>query len=114
MLMYCYVYWILGLVHMRSQVPSPTHVGKSQHGGKVPAFEPQETIKIWLILIRSRISIILCKIFAGLVFNFGSSKKRDPTCNTNPKSHLQKVLSCRHPCHTWDLGLETPCEVVSV
>ena len=27
------------------QVPSPTHVSKSQHGGKVLTFEPQETIK---------------------------------------------------------------------
>ena len=35
-----------------SQVPSPTHVSKSQHGGKVPTFEPQETIKIWLIIIK--------------------------------------------------------------
>ena len=23
---------------------------------------------------------------------------------------LQKVLPCRHPCHTWDWGFETPCE----
>jgi len=33
------------------QVPSLTHVGKSQHEGKVPTFEPQETIKIWLVII---------------------------------------------------------------
>ena len=26
---------------MGSQVPSPTHIKKSQHGGKVPTFEPQ-------------------------------------------------------------------------
>ena len=37
---------------MRSQVPSPTHISKSQHGGKVPTFEPQETIKIWIIIIK--------------------------------------------------------------
>jgi hypothetical protein len=42
----------LGLVHMGSQVPSPSHVSKSQHGGKVPTFEPQETIQIWLISIK--------------------------------------------------------------
>jgi hypothetical protein len=24
----------------------------------------------------------------------------------------QKVWPCRHPCHTWDLELGTPCEVV--
>ena len=26
------------------------------------------------------------------------------------KPYLQKVLPCRHPCCTWDLGLGTPCE----
>ena len=34
---------------MGSQVP--LHVNKPQHGGKAPTFEPQETIKIWLIII---------------------------------------------------------------
>ena len=33
-------------------VPSPTHVSKSQHGGKVPILEPQATTKIWLIIIK--------------------------------------------------------------
>jgi hypothetical protein len=33
------------------EVPSPTHVSKSQRGGKVPTFEPQETIEIFLIII---------------------------------------------------------------
>ena len=30
---------------MGPQVPSPTHLSKSQHGGKVMSFESQETIK---------------------------------------------------------------------
>ena len=34
----------------------------------------------------------------------------DPTRNTSPKPHLQKVLPCKHPCQSWDLGLGTPCE----
>ena len=42
-----------------------------------------------------------------------SSFLLDPTLNTSPKPHLQKVLWCRHPCHTWDLELGTPYEVVS-
>ena len=33
--------------------------------------------------------------------------------HSSPKPHLQKVLPCKHACHTWDLGLGTPCEVVS-
>ena len=35
-----------------SQVPRPTHVSKSQHGGKVPTFEPQETITIRFVFIK--------------------------------------------------------------
>jgi hypothetical protein len=35
-----------------SQVSSPTHVTKSQHGGKVPTFELQEIIRIWLTIIK--------------------------------------------------------------
>ena len=34
---------------MESQVPSPTHVKKSQHGTKVPTFEPYKTIEIRLV-----------------------------------------------------------------
>jgi len=33
--------------------------------------------------------------------------------NTSPKPHLQKVLPCRHPCHTRGLGHGTLCEVAS-
>ena len=47
----------------------------------------------------------------GLVLRFRSSFWLDPTLNTSPKPHLQKVLSCRHLCHTWDLGLGTPCNM---
>ena len=37
----------------------------------------------------------------------------DTTHNTSPNPHLQKVSPCRHPCHSWDLGLGTPCKVLS-
>jgi len=30
-----------------------------------------------------------------------------PTLNSSPKPHLQKMLPCEHPYHTWDLGLGT-------
>ena len=43
----------------------------------------------------------------------GSSFLLNPTLNTSPQSHLQKMLSCKNPCHTWDVGLGTPCKVVS-
>jgi len=40
-----------GQGHLGSQVPSPNMVAKSQHGGKVPNFEPQENTKIGLNII---------------------------------------------------------------
>ena len=43
----------------------------------------------------------------------GSNSVLDPTLKTSPKPYLQIGLSCRHPCHTWDLGFGTLCEVVS-
>ena len=36
---------------LHAQVPSPAHVSKSQHGGQVPTFEPQETIEMWFTFI---------------------------------------------------------------
>jgi hypothetical protein len=36
-----------------------------------------------------------------------SYKKLDPTLNTSSKPCLQKVVPCRHPCHTHDLELGT-------
>ena len=41
----------VGLVDMGSQVLSPTHVDMSQHGGKVPMCEPQEIVKISIIIV---------------------------------------------------------------
>ena len=92
----------LGLVHMGSQVPSPTHVSKSQHGGKVPTFEPQETIDIWLTIIKVRSSLFHANIFVGLGLRVGSSILLNTILNTSLKPRLQNMLPCRHPCQTWD------------
>ena len=47
--------WVLAPVHMGFQVASPTHVSKSQHGGKVPTWELQViTARIWLLIIEIR------------------------------------------------------------
>ena len=53
------------------------------------------------------------KKIVGLVLRVGTTFLLGPTLNTSPEPHLQKVLPCGHPCHTWDLGLGTPCEVAS-
>ena len=47
-------------------VLSPTYVGKPQHGGKVPTFEPQENVKIWLIIIKFESIILLYKNIHGI------------------------------------------------
>ena len=91
------------------QVSSPTHISKFQHGGKEPFFEHQNINKICLIIIKVGYVLLYAKIVAGLMLRVGSNF----LLNTSPKPHLQKVLSWRHPCHPWNLGLETPCEVVS-
>ena len=90
------------LFYVESQVPSPTYISKSQHGGKVPIFEPQEIIKIWLVIIKGRSWLFYAKNFTRLVLTVGSRFLLDPTLNTSPEPHLQKVLPCGHPCHTWD------------
>ena len=42
-----------------------------------------------------------------LVLRVGSSVLLNLAFNTSSKPHVQKVSSCKHPCHTWDLGHET-------
>ena len=103
-------YWLMGEVVLMASshgVPSPTHVSKSQ------LLKPQETIKTSLIIINVGSWIFYVKIFARLGLRVGSSFLLDPSFNTSRKPHLQKALPCKLPCHTWDLRLETPCEVVS-
>jgi hypothetical protein len=85
------------------EVPSPGHVSKSQHGGKVPTFESQFIIKIWLIINEFGPWLIYVKTFTGLVLRVGSNFLHDPTLNTSPKSKVQKVLPCRYSYHTRDL-----------
>ena len=51
---------------MGSQVPSPTHVSKSQHGDEVPTYEAKGTVKVWLvIIIEVRLLIILWQNVCG-------------------------------------------------
>jgi hypothetical protein len=66
------------------------------------------SITHWSIvyICESQILIILCK-FLGLVLLVGSSSFLHTTLNTSLKPHLHTLLPCRHPCHTWNLGLGT-------
>ena len=49
-----------------TRVPSPTHVSKSPHGGKVFTCESQWSLKIWLIIIKVRFWLFYANIFMGL------------------------------------------------
>ena len=96
-----------------SQVPSPTRVTKSQHGGKVSTSEHQGTIKIRLINIEVGSGLIYAEVFAGLGLRVGSSFLARPHSQHKSQASSSNVLSCRHPCHSWDWGFGVPCEVVS-
>ena len=85
--------------------PKSTHVSKFPNEGKISTFEPQETIRIRLIIIEVGSWLFYAQNILGTCIESSSSFLLNPTLNTSPKPHLQKVLPCRHPCHTWDLGL---------
>ena len=84
-------------------VPSPTRVTESQ------TCEPQDTIKIWWNINKGRSWLYHAKKFVGLVLRVGSSFLLTQF-STQVTGHLQKVLPCRYPCHTWGLGFGTPCD----
>ena len=83
-------------------------------GGKVPTLSLEKSSKYSLYSLKSLLHYLMHRKTNGwLVFKVRSNFLLDPTLNTSPKLHLQKVMTCRHPCHTWDLGLGTPCKVVN-
>ena len=69
------------------RVPCPTHVRESQHGGKVPTFEPQDTIKIF---IKVGSWFFYEKLFVGLVLRIGPSFCSIQLSTQVPSPHLQK------------------------
>jgi hypothetical protein len=92
---------------MGSRVSSPTHDGKSE------LFEPSRHHYNIVNRHEGQVLITLCKEYSrGLVVDGWSSFLLDPTLNTSPLPHLQKVLPCRHSCHARDLGLGIPREVM--
>ena len=60
----------LGHVHMGFQVPSPTHVNKSQDGDTIPTFEPPKTVRKWLYPLKSYLDYFIQNI-SGLVLRVG-------------------------------------------
>ena len=93
--------------------PNPTHVSKSQHGGRVLAFEPQETIKIWLIIIKVGSRLFYAEIFAGLVLKVGSNFSLAPTLNTksqaSPPKSVAMSASMSYLRPVWSRKSQIPC-----
>ena len=79
---------------------------------KVPTFEPQGMKEIWLIITKDGSWLFYGRIFSKLVLKYGFSFLLDPTLKRSPKPHLQKVLSCRHPCHICNLQIGVLYEVI--
>jgi hypothetical protein len=103
----CYniVFLFLGPVHTGSRVPSPTHANKSQHGGSVPACEPQVTTKMWVNAIKIRSWLFYAQIFTWLELRVGSSFLLEQNATQVPSLTSKK---CFHVgihviVGTWDL-----------
>ena len=127
-------------LHLRASphgVPSPFHVSKSHHGGKVPKSEHQETIKIWFTFNIVRSLLLYARIFARFSWELGlsffSAQLSTQVLNLTFKNCCQvgiyvilgtlcEVISPNfHALNnwdctvwlqvTWDLGLGPPCEL---
>jgi hypothetical protein len=88
----------------KSQVPGPTHVNLAspEMEAKSQLLSLHKSVKYDLYSLKLNM-ITSSKIFLRLLSRVGSRILLDPTLKISPKPHLQKVSSCKHPCHTWDL-----------
>ena len=95
-----------------SQVPSPIHVSKSQHEGKVSTFEPQETIEIWFLFIKVGSWLVYAKSLEICVESWVLLLAQ-PNSQHKFQASPQKNIAMQ--ASTSNLGVRTwdPCEVVS-
>ena len=64
--------------------------------------------------MKSGLGYFVQKYSRDMGLRVGPSFLLNPTRNASPTPHLHKVWPyTRCPCHTWNLGPETPCEEVS-
>ena len=61
--------WAATLNNFLQHNLGPVHIGvpSAQHGGEVPTFESQETMRIWLVFfcIKVAVWVVLCKVVHG-------------------------------------------------
>ena len=93
---------ILGWLHKGFQVPLVLASSNMETNPNyiLTLVKPFEAWPIFLIV---RSWLFYTKIL-GLVLQVGYGFLLNLTFSTSPEHHLQRVLSCRHPCHTCDLG----------
>ena len=97
---------------MGSQVPLTSASPNMEANSRLSNL--MKPLKHGLLSSKSDLHWSLCpKNSQDLCWAFRSSFFMDPTLNTSPEPHIPKGWMCRHPCHTWDLGLGTPWEMVS-
>jgi hypothetical protein len=98
-------------IHMGSQ--APLMVANPNMEAKSRLFEPQDTLRIWMIIIKVGSWTCFEQICMGLVLRVRCSFVLDPIMSAGLKPHPWKVLPCKHPCHIGDLRLGTSCAVKS-
>ena len=94
------------LIHVGSQVPSqvPLMRASLDMEAKSQLLSLKTPLKYGLYSLKHDHDYVMLNMI-GLVLRVRSSFLLNPTLNTSPKPHLQKVFPCRPPCHTWNLGL---------
>ena len=99
--------WVLGVRAGSHEVPSPTRVSMSQHGGEVPTFESWDTNRILLIIFKVGSWLFYAKLFTRLLLRVGFIFVARPNSQHNswaspPKSDaMYASMSCLG-LRTWD------------
>ena len=84
-------------------IPSPTHDDKAQHAWRQrPNFWASRNRQNAVYIHQSRVFILLSKQSWDLCWELGIIFAR-PNSQHKPQISPPKVMSCRHPCHAWDL-----------
>ena len=95
----------------QGQFKPPLMLASPHHKGELPTFGASRNHLNMVNYHWSRIVVILCShiiICGDLCWELGLAFCVRPNFqHKSQASHVQKVSSCSHPCHTWDLGLRT-------
>ena len=74
----------------------------------------KKPLQYGLYLVQSNLDYFMQNYSKDLCWEFILHFAQSNSQHKSQTSPRKKMLSCKHPCHTWDLGLGTSCEVVSL